>query len=343
MRHTKTRIMSESPIRLSLIVPVYNRPEEVRELLESLARQEDKDFELVIVEDGSTVRSQKEVEQFEARINLKYFYKENQGPAIGRNYGIERASGNYFIFVDSDCILPPQYIREVKKQLSTDFVDAFGGPDSADDSFSNLQKATNYAMTSTLTTGGIRGKKKRIDKFYPRSFNMGISEKVVEKLGGFPVIRLHPGEDMIFSIQIIEAGFRTALFPEAYVYHKRRTSLKKFYQQVFKFGFVRVIISHLYPQTFKLFYAAPTVFLLGHLMLLLAALVFPELLFLPLLYTILVFLDSLGLNKSLSVALLSILTSYTQLFGYGAGFLKASVKKLFMDEAAFRDYLKRPV
>ncbi|MEM6299720.1 MAG: glycosyltransferase family A protein, partial [Bacteroidota bacterium] len=162
-----------SDLQLSLIVPVYNRPDEIRELLESLILQTDKEFELVVVEDGSSVRSEEEIERFSDQLNVKYFYKPNEGPAIGRNYGIERASGNYFIFVDSDCILPPQYIAEVKKGLAENPVDAFGGPDSADDSFSNLQKATNYAMTSTLTTGGIRGKKKRIDKFYPRSFNMG--------------------------------------------------------------------------------------------------------------------------------------------------------------------------
>lgn len=330
-------------LQLSLIVPVYNRPDEVRELLESLARQTDKDFELILVEDGSSIRAEAVAKTYADRVNLKYFYKENQGPAIGRNFGIEKASGNYFIFVDSDCILPPQYVAEVKRYLREEFVDAFGGPDSADESFSTLQKATNYAMTSLLTTGGIRGKKKRIDRFYPRSFNMGISQAVVDKLGGFPVVRLHPGEDMIFSIQIVQAGFGTALFPEAFVYHKRRTSLGKFYRQVYKFGFVRVIISQLYPETFKLFYAAPTVFLLGHLLLLGASLRMPFLLGLPLLYAGLVFFHALLTEKNISVAVLAILTSYTQLFGYGMGFLRASLNKYLGLQGDVRRYLERPV
>ncbi|MGF1534794.1 MAG: glycosyltransferase [Bernardetiaceae bacterium] len=331
------------PIRLSLIVPVYNRPEEIKELLESLVHQTNNDFEIVIVEDGSTVSSEPIVNQYQDQLHLKYFYKDNQGPSIGRNYGIERATGNYFIFVDSDCILPPAYIEQVKAALESDFVDAFGGPDAAREDFSDLQKAISYAMTATLTTGGIRGKKKRVDRFYPRSFNMGISKAVVERLGGFPVVRLHPGEDMIFSIQILEAGFKTRLLPDAVVYHKRRTSLKKFYQQVYKFGFVRVIISALYPQTFKWFYAAPSVFLLGHLGLLAAASFVPLLLAIPLLYASLVFVDAYGQNKSLAVAALAILTSYTQLFGYGMGFLRGYAQGLSRDNARTRDYLKRPV
>lgn len=308
----------------SLIVPVYNRPDEIAELLESLYKQSDKDFEVIIVEDGSTIKSEAVCNQYIDKLNLKYFYKVNEKPAIARNYGMERAAGNYFVFVDSDCILPEHYFATIRKELSANYVDAFGGPDMAHASFNTLQKAISYSMTSFLTTGGIRGGGEKVDKFYPRSFNLGLSKSIYDKMGGFPIIKMHPGEDMVLAIEIIKRGFRTRLIKDAYVYHKRRTSLKQFFVQVFRFAKTRVIMSKVYPQTFKVFYAFPSVFMLGVIGL--AALSCINILFLlPIaLFIVLVFLDSLFRNKNLSVAILSIVSSFYQQFGYGWGFLKTA-------------------
>jgi glycosyltransferase involved in cell wall biosynthesis len=219
----------------SVIVPVYNRPGEVKELLESLAKQDDKNFEIIIVEDGSTETCEEVVNEYRNHLDIKYFYKTNEKPAIARNFGMSKASGNYYLFFDSDCILPPRYMSTLKKALDESYADAFGGPDAAHPSFSTMQKATSYAMTSLFTTGGIRGGGEKVDKFYPRSFNMGISDDVTNKIGGFPVTKMHPGEDMVLSIEIIKNNFSTRLVKEAYVYHKRRTTLKQFYTQVYRF------------------------------------------------------------------------------------------------------------
>lgn len=309
--------------RFSLIVPVYNRPDEVTELLESLATQSFKDYELVLVEDGSEIPSGEIAKSYEDRINIRYFFKENAGPSYARNFGMEKAEGDYFIFCDSDCILPEDYFENIDKEIKANPVDAFGGPDRAHPDFNNLQKATSYAMTSFLTTGGIRGGKKKVDKFYPRSFNMGISKEVFQNVGGFPKTRMHPGEDMVFTIEIMRKGYKTRLLEDAYVFHKRRTSLAKFKKQVFNFGYTRVLISNLYPETFKIFYTFPSIFILGNLMLLLLGLYHP-IFFLPLAsYLSLIFLDALRTEKRISVAFISIATSITQLWAYGTGFLRA--------------------
>ena len=217
---------------LSLIVPVYNRPQEVQELLESLAAQDNRDFEIIIVEDGSTVRCDRIVEQYKSAIDIKYFFKENSGPGLSRNYGAERAEGKYVVFLDSDCIIPRQYTQVVRQACQEAGVDAFGGPDRAHDSFTNIQKAINYSMTSFFTTGGIRGQKQSMEKFHPRSFNMGFSQEVLKATGGFSGLRF--GEDIDMSIRIMAAGFKTCLLPEAYVFHKRRTSFRKFFKQVYE-------------------------------------------------------------------------------------------------------------
>ena len=219
---------------LSLIVPVYNRPQEVQELLESLAAQDNRDFEIIIVEDGSTVRCDRIVEQYKSAIDIKYFFKENSGPGLSRNYGAERAEGKYVVFLDSDCIIPRQYTQVVRQACQEAGVDAFGGPDRAHDSFTNIQKAINYSMTSFFTTGGIRGQKQSMEKFHPRSFNMGFSQEVLKATGGFSGLRF--GEDIDMSIRIMAAGFKTCLLPEAYVFHKRRTSFRKFFKQVYNSG-----------------------------------------------------------------------------------------------------------
>ncbi len=311
-------------MKFSLIVPVFNRPDEVMELLTSLEKQTNKDFELIIVEDGSTIDCKKVVEDFSEKLDIKYFYKKNEKPAIARNYGVARASGEYVVFVDSDVIVPPEYFEKVEKYLSQEDIDAYGGPDAASPDFSAIQKAISYSMTSFLTTGNIRGGEK-IAKFYPRSFNMGIKKTVFEEIGGFPVTRMHPGEDMVFAIEIIERGYKTRLFKDAFVYHKRRNTLKSFFLQVFRFGKTRNIISRIYPQTFKIFHLAPTIFVLTTLILIVLS--FFNLLFImPLIfYFLLIILDSAMKNKSIKVGFLSVLTSFIQLFAYGLGFLQPFV------------------
>lgn len=222
----------------SIIIPVYNRPDEVDELLESLTRQTVKDFEVVIVEDGSKVPCRDVCEKYEAKLDIQYFAKPNSGPGQSRNYGVERAKGEYVLILDSDVVLPEGYIAAVSAELEREPADAFGGPDSAHSSFTDTQKAISYSMTSFFTTGGIRGGKKKLDKFYPRSFNMGVRRDVYERLGGFSKMRF--GEDIDFSIRIFKAGCRCRLFPEAWVWHKRRTDLKKFFRQVYNSGIARI-------------------------------------------------------------------------------------------------------
>jgi len=310
---------------ISIIIPVYNRPDEIEELLESMSLQTDLDFEMVIVEDGSAIKCDMIVDKYKDKLRIKYLFKINEKPAIARNYGMQHATGDYFIFLDSDCIIPAHYIANVKKELENNYVDAFGGPDNAHSTFSTLQKAINYSMTSVITTGGIRGDEK-IDKFYPRSFNMGISKKVFEDTGGFPITKMHPGEDMVFAIEIIKRGFKTRLIKDAYVFHKRRTSLPVFYKQVFRFGKTRIIISKFYPETFKIFYLLPSAFALGSLFLLLLA--FWKVAFiLPLIFfALIILLHSFYMNKNLSVAFLSVTTTFYQLFGYGFGALDSFIK-----------------
>jgi glycosyltransferase involved in cell wall biosynthesis len=306
----------------SLIIPVYNRPEEIRELLESLTQQTNKDFEVVVVEDGSTDDCKQIVESFCNKLNVRYFFKENSGPGQSRNYGAERSSGKYFIVLDSDCIIPPDYIENILQEINADpKVDAFGGPDRALDSFTPVQKAINYAMTSFFTTGGIRGGKKKLDKFYPRSFNMGIRKEVYRALGGFSKMRF--GEDIDFSIRLYKNSFSVKLFPSAYVYHKRRTDWKKFYKQVFNSGIARINLYKLYPDSLKLVHLLPSVFVLFAFACVVSAF-FCIYALLPLfLWVIIIFIDSAVKNKSLRIAFLSIIASFMQLFGYGMGFISA--------------------
>lgn len=326
--------------QFSIIVPVYNRPDEINELLESLSKQDDLDFEVVVVEDGSTDRCEDVVQKYTDRLQLKYFYKKNEKPAIARNFGIKNASGNYFLFFDSDCILPPDYISNMKKSLTASYADAFGGPDAAHPSFSKIQKAISYAMTSFFTTGGIRGGGEKVGKFYPRSFNMGISDEVIQKTGGFPITKMHPGEDMVLSIEIIRNNFKTRLIKDAFVYHKRRTSLKQFYTQVYRFAKTRVIMSKIYPETFKIFFVFPTLFVLGSVLLILLSVVSWVFLLPLVLFVVMVFLESLIRNKNAGVALLSIITSFVQLFGYGWGFLRTAFEVFILKKDEFGVFSK---
>jgi len=313
-------------IQLSIIVPVYNRPDEVKELLDSLTRQTDKDFEVLIIEDGSTLKCDDVCKQYEDKLNLHYYFKPNSGRSETRNYGMDRASGNYFVIFDSDCIMPPEYVEVVKQYLKSDYVDCYGGPDGADSSFNDMQKAISYSMTSFLTTGGIRGATKNVNKFSPRSFNMGISKEVYEKVGGYKNMI---GEDIDMSFRIKEAGFQTRLFPKAHVYHKRRVDLKKFFRQVSTFGRARILLNTMHPGTLKLVHLLPACFVIGHILLVLFAILslilgwsYWWIWLVPIgVYIIAIFMESLVKNKSIKIAFLSIAACYTQLFGYGTGFI----------------------
>ena len=312
-------------MKYSVIIPVFNRPSEVKELLQSLEKQTFSDFEVVIVEDGSTEPCKNVVDEFSKAISFQYFYKENTGPGLSRNYGMDRARGDYFIFFDSDCLIPADYFEILESYLSKQPLDVFGGADNEHPSFSTIQKAINYAMTSFLTTGGIRGRKKQIGKFQPRSFNMGLSKEVYKQVGGFTT--LHPGEDPDLSIRIKNAGFRSGLVPDLFVYHKRRIDFKKFAKQVYKFGVVRNILFKWHPGTFSLVFFLPSIFLIGTALLILLGIFTKWWFFIPLILLIfLLFGDALGKTKSMSISWLAIMASFIQLFGYGWGFLEGFVK-----------------
>lgn len=328
-------------MRYSFVIPVYNRPDETDELLESLAQQTLRDFEVLVVEDGSQITCQQVVQKHAAQMPIKYFCKPNSGPGQTRNYGAERSQGEYLIFLDSDCVLPPGYLEAVEKELSASPCDAFGGPDRSHPSFTPVQKAISYSMTSFFTTGGIRGGKKKLDKFYPRSFNMGISASLYRKLGGFSKMRF--GEDIDLSIRIFQSGARCRLFPQAWVWHKRRTDLRKFFRQVHNSGIARINLYKKYPSSLKLVHLLPALFTLGMGFLLLMMVVglllgllsqsarwgmigwemFFLSLFFPVLYSLLICADSTGESHSLRVGMLSVMASFVQLIGYGTGFLRA--------------------
>ena len=244
----------------SIIVPVYNRPEEITELLASIEQQQYWNFEVIIIEDGSIMPCENAIALFKDSVPIQYHAFAKMGPALARNQGMELGKGDYFIFIDSDCLIPADYLRIINENLNLEAVDVFGGSDRAADDFSPVQKAISYAMTSFFTTGGIRGGNKQVDRFYPRSFNMGVSRKAFGLTGGFPVTGMHPGEDMVFSIELIRRGIQTVCFPKSFVYHKRRTSFSQFFWQVFRFGKTRYIISRVYPETFRIFFLFPTSF-----------------------------------------------------------------------------------
>lgn len=311
--------------KYSVIVPVYNRPNEVDELLSSLTEQTFKDFNILIVEDGSSEDCQEVIQKYSDQLNIEYFYKENTGPGDSRNFGMQKATGEYLVFFDSDCIIPKDYFKHAEAELSKRPLDCFGGPDSADSSFTTVQKAINYAMTSIVTTGGIRGKQNKLDTYQPRSFNMGIKKTVFEDIGGFSDI--HPGEDPDFSYRIMNKGYTVGLIEDAFVYHKRRTDFQKFVKQVYKFGVVRVILIKWHPDKFKPTYLLPTLFLLGCVIMTLLSAIASPYFALPLaLVTAIIIIESLIKTKSLLVCLLSVLASYIQLLGYGYGFLLSAIK-----------------
>ena len=391
-------------MKYSIIVPVYNRPDEVDELLQSLCRQEVKDFEVIIVEDGSKVPCEEVCRKYKDQLDLKYFMKPNSGPGQSRNYGAERAQGEWLIVLDSDVVLPEGYLKAVEEEthplplpvregsniplrqenqterVSTPLpcregqgggsasFSAFGGPDASHPSFTPVQKAISYSMTSFFTTGGIRGGKAKLDKFYPRSYNMGIRREVYQQLGGFSKMRF--GEDIDFSYRIVEAGYKTALLPDAWVWHKRRTDFRKFFRQVFNSGIARINLEKRHPGTMKLVHMLPMVFTVGVLLLSLVALialvfaligllsasrpgcnmglvvtyiglVVAALALSPLLlYALIIFVDSSIRNRSLKVGLLSVPAAFVQLMGYGLGFLKAWWKRCVLKQDEFTAFEK---
>ncbi|MCM1451417.1 MAG: glycosyltransferase [Clostridium sp.] len=314
--------------RFSIIVPVYNRVGEVHDLLESLAAQTCRNFEAILVEDGSTQPCGEEAAKYADRLDVKYYYKENEGRSIARNYGMERAEGEYFIFFDSDCVIPPEYFATISKALDERGLDCFGGPDAAHESFSDVQKAINYSMTSFLTTGGIRGGKVSLEKFTPRTFNMGFSRKVHEKVGGF---REMFSEDIDMSTRIRLAGFSIGLIREAPVWHKRRIDFRKFLRQVYVFGMSRITLKLLYPGSLKAVHTLPALFTLGSIALILLAIFVKWWFILPLAaYILAVFTAALATTRSLKIAALAVPSSLIQLWGYGCGFIKAFFLKIIL-------------
>ena len=355
-------------MKYSIIVPVFNRPDEVDELLESLCQQTLKDFEVIIVEDGSKNPCKDVCDKYASILDLHYYYKDNSGPGQSRNYGAERASGEWLIVLDSDVVLPEGYLQAVENsvhcsarpkdacnvQRSMFNVQCFGGPDAAHPSFTPVQKAISYSMTSFFTTGGIRGGKAKLDKFFPRSYNMGILRDVYQQLGGFSKMRF--GEDIDFSYRIVEAGYQTRLIPEAWVWHKRRTDFRKFFRQVYNSGIARINLMKRHPGTLKLVHLLPTVFTVGVIGLVLISAVgralmhyvdrdqFYWMCFAPwipiILYSVIIFIDSTIKNRSPYVGLLSIPAAFTQLMGYGLGFIESWWKRCVLKQDEFTAFEK---
>ena len=347
---------NEHRMKYSIIVPVFNRPDEVDELLQSLTEQTLKDFEVIIVEDGSPKPCKDVCDRYVGRLDLHYFVKPNSGPGQSRNYGAERAQGEWLIVLDSDVVLPRTYIEEVEREMKRQPADAFGGPDRAHDSFTPTQKAISYSMTSFFTTGGIRGGKKKLDKFFPRSFNMGIRRDVYQQLGGFSKMRF--GEDIDFSYRIVEAGYQPRLFPEAWVWHKRRTDFRKFFRQVYNSGIARINLEKRHPGTMKLVHLLPMVFTVGVILLVLisafgrammhydagnwhtwywvALLPWAPIVF----YSLLIFIDSSIKNHSLVIGLKSVAAAFVQLMGYGFGFLESWWKRCVKGQDEFTAFEK---
>lgn len=317
-------------LHFSVIIPIFNRPEELLELLDSLSKQQfDKPFEIIVVEDGSQLKSDKVIEQFD-KLNIKYFLKKNSGPGDSRNYGMNKATGNYFIILDSDCILPDYYLKEVKTALQFNYTDAYGGADTAHESFTVIQKAINYSMTSLITTGGLRGNDKVKSKFQPRSFNMGISKKAFIKTQGFS--KQYFGEDIDLTFKLWANNFETQFIPKAFVYHKRRTSWKQFFKQTFNFGAARPILNNMHPGSAKSTYCFPSLFILG-MLLAICLFVFGYTVLLKFygVYFVLIFLDAMYKNwcegraciKSFIIGLYAVIATLVQFFGYGFGFLRS--------------------
>lgn len=341
-------------MKYSFIIPVYNRPDEVDELLQSMTTQTLTDFEVIIVEDGSRNDCRSVAEKYADRLDIHYYMKTNSGPGQSRNYGAERAGGEYLLILDSDVVLPEGYLKAVDEGLRRQPADAFGGPDRAHESFTDTQKAISYSMTSFFTTGGIRGGKKKLDKFYPRSFNMGVRRDVYLKLGGFSKMRF--GEDIDFSIRIFKAGCHCRLFPEAWVWHKRRTDMRKFFRQVYNSGIARINLYKKYPESLKLVHLLPMVFTVGVIGLVVLSAIGRVLMhyddidrwywlcagpWLPILaYCLLIWADATRQNRSVRIGFIAIAAAFVQLMGYGTGFISAWWKRCVCRQDEFHAFDK---
>lgn len=323
----------------SIIIPLYNRPDEIDELLKSLTGQTHKQFEVVVVEDGSTVKSDTVVRKYQNELDITYFEKTNSGPGLSRNAGVAKAKYPYLVFFDSDCIIPPDYLAHANAFLKNNYADAYGGPDAALPTFTTVQKAINYSMTSFFTTGGIRGGRKSMDVFHPRSFNLGVSREAFDAVGGYGKMRF--GEDIDFSLRLIGHGFSTALIPEAFVYHKRRSNFRQFFKQVHNSGIARINLHLAHPGSLKPVHCLPAAFVVAMAATVLLSGFFPWLLLIPLLYSAVVFTNAWAKNKSAKVAFYSIGAAWTQLIGYGTGFLSAAWKRLVLKKGEFKAFEKK--
>jgi glycosyltransferase involved in cell wall biosynthesis len=319
----------------SIIIPLYNRPQEIKELLETLTQQTYKDFEVLVIEDGSVNDAAEVIKDFEGKLNLRYFVKANEGQGFTRNYAFERAKGDYFVIFDSDCLIPANYLQIVNDSLAANWLDAYGGPDDAHSSFTPTQKAISYSMTSPFTTGGIRGNKKGIGQFHPRSFNMGISRQVWEKAGGFIITRL--GEDIEYSIRIHSLGFKIGLIPDAKVYHKRRTNFLQFYKQLHFFGRARINVYKFFPQELKAVHFFPAIFTLFIIFTIISNIIswpIAKLCNVVLaVFILLIFFHSWKKNKSLKIAFLSVIAAFIQLTAYGLGFMQDFWKRVILKKS----------
>jgi glycosyltransferase involved in cell wall biosynthesis len=319
----------------SIIIPLYNRPQEIKELLETLTLQTYRQFEVLVIEDGSVNDAEAIVNSFAEQLEVRYFKKPNEGQGFTRNFGFERAKGDYFIIFDSDCLIPANYLEIVNNSLNTNYLDAYGGPDGAHDSFTPTQKAISYSMTSPFTTGGIRGNKKGIGQFHPRSFNMGVSRQVVEKVGGFIITRL--GEDIEYSIRIHKAGFKIGLIPDAVVFHKRRTNFLQFHKQLHFFGRARINIYKFFPGELKAVHFFPASFTLFIAFTLISNILQWRIAtlcnYLLLVYILLIFFHAWWRNKSAKIAFLSIIAAFTQLTAYGLGFMQDFWKRVIFNRS----------
>ena len=318
-------------VKYSVVVAVYNRPEEMIELLKSIADQTFRDFEIIIVDDGSDRSSRLAFQKYKSQLNLSYFFTENQGPALARNFGVKKSEGKWIIFFDSDCSIPNNYFFEVEKFLSVNDVSLYGGPDMMDESFTYLQKSINFSMTSLFTTGGIRGNKLSIDKFLPRSFNMGIKREAFDEVDGFSNIRQY-GEDLDLSYKLIFSGKKSSLIPDAKVFHKRRTNLLNFFNQMYKSGKGRHFLNIKYKNTFKLFHLFPSLFIFIFILSQISSIIFENKLGIIiqvtyLVYFCMIFLSSSIINKNPIIGLLSTITTIIQFFGYGIGYIMGLLKK----------------
>ena len=324
----------------SIIIPVYNRPIELDELLQSINKQQyELDFEVLIIEDGSNLKSDIIVKEFESFLHIKYYYKENSGPGDSRNFGMKKARGDYFIVLDSDCILPENYLKEVQDALDQNYTDAYGGADCSHPSFTNIQKAINYSMTSVLTTGGIRGGESLGNKFQLRSFNMGISKVAFIKTGGFS--KQNFGEDIDLTFKLWDMGFETQFIPKAFVYHKRRSTWQQFFNQTFNFGAARPILNKMNPNTSKITYWFPSVFIIGFLFLILGWVLNSQWVFILYgVYFLSIFVHSLIINKNVYVAFLSILSTLIQFSGYGMGFLRSMFRLHILKRSVKQSFQK---